>query len=106
MARKVQPLREGFWFNEDHPGLPHPQARDKAWKGKREFLAALSSVESSAHPKHYKGWSTCRLCGCRNGSVEYELGNWRWPVGYAHYVKEHNVRPSLAFQEFVLGKEL
>jgi hypothetical protein len=26
---------------------------------------------------------------------------WRWPEGFAHYVEEHNVRPSLAFQMLI-----
>lgn len=33
---------------------------------------------------------------------------WEWPSGFEHYVREHNVRPSWAFQSFILAatKEL
>lgn len=99
--------REGFWHSKSEPLLPKPQARDKAWKGKRDFLKALSAVEASdeVQRQHYKGWSTCRICKAKNGSAEYKLTalgtTWVWPAGFAHYVSEHNVRPSLAFQEFI-----
>lgn len=107
--RKSKPLnREGFWYSEHSPYLPKPVPREKAWKGKREFLTALAEKESSpdANSTQYRGWSTCRICGCNNGSSDYELDGWLWPVGYSHYVEEHNVRPSLAFQEFILDYQI
>lgn len=99
----VQTLREGFWRSEREPTLPSPHGLDKPWKGKRKFLAALAKVEKRAHASHYKGSSNCRICDKRNGSATYEYDGWQWPSGYRHYVEVHNVRPSLAFQEFILG---
>jgi hypothetical protein len=29
------------------------------------------------------------------------LNDWVWPSGYKHYIEDHEVQPSLAFQEFV-----
>jgi hypothetical protein len=99
--------REGFWRTEDKGSrLPMPIPRDKPWKGKREFLAALDNAQLHAKSLHCKGWSTCRLCKRKNGTVTFQLGDWEWPSGYAHYVLKHNVRPSLAFQEFILGETL
>lgn len=103
MPRTKIAQREGFWRNDVHPLLPFPEGSAKSWKGKREFLAALKAKEEIASCSMYRGWSTCRLCSCRNGSSEYSLGSWVWPSGYAHYIKEHNVRPSLAFQKFIFN---
>lgn len=95
--------REGFWANKDEPYLPIVVASDKPWKGRKKFLKHLIALEAKLKPIHYKGWSTCRICKCHNGSTEYVYNGWRWPEGFAHYVLEHNVRPSLAFQEMVSG---
>lgn len=99
--------REGFWYGEHSPLLPKPIANEKAWKGRRKFLKALAIVEKVARPEHYKGYSNCRICKKRrNGTASYILQGWTWPEGFRHYVEEHNVRPSLAFQEFILGRSL
>ena len=95
--------REGFWANEYYPSLPSPVPQDKPWIGQDEFLKALEIVEKKAHDTHFRGWSNCRVCAIHNGSVEYEYGDWVWPQGLRHYIVEHNVRPSLAFQEFIIG---
>ena len=103
-------LREGFWAGGSEPGsnlLPRPITAEKAWKGKRVFLKALTYIEQSTqvHAEHYKDWSTCRVCEMINGSQDFRFESmnitWKWPSGYTHYVKIHNVRPSLAFQEFI-----
>jgi len=98
--------REGFWYSKYYKYLPKPVPREKPWKGKKEFLKALQMIGELAKIKYYKGWSNCRICGCKNGSTECEFNGWVWPSGLKHYIEEHNVRPSLAFQEFVLGKYL
>ena len=99
--------REGFWWSKYEPHLPAPHAKKRPWKGQADFLAALRKVESGLHGQHFKGGSKCRVCGCVNGSSEYKAefmkSTWEWPSGFAHYVKAHNVRPSLAFQEFILA---
>lgn len=98
--------REGFWKDGDGSELPMPVAREKPWKGKKKFVKALRQAQSMATEHHCKGWSNCRLCKLKNGSVTFVLGDWEWPSGFAHYVEEHNVRPSLAFQEFILGEKV
>lgn len=98
------PRREGFWRSGKKSHLPMPVGREKAWAGKKAFLKKFREVEAQAGKAYYKGWSTCRLCGDLNGSIEYSYKGWVWPAGYAHYIKAHNVRPSLAFQDFVLGE--
>lgn len=104
MKNNNHPNREGFWRSKQEPLLPLPVANEKAWKGKASFLEALSQLESRAEGmSKYKGYSRCRLCDTKNGSGEFRARGWVWPEGYAHYVKAHHVRPSLAFQEMVLG---
>lgn len=96
--------REGFWsqYNQVNDILPPAIENEKPWEGKQDFLDALEVIEQQARHKHYKGMSECRICEQRNGSGEFELDGWLWPDGYRHYIEEHNVRPSLAFHEWVL----
>jgi hypothetical protein len=105
IAQKELVLREGFWHGGYEKGLPKPISLERAWTGKKEFLKALTKVESRARRNLYRGWSTCRVCEKKNGSAEFSIRmfsmKWMWPCGFAHYVKEHNVRPSLAFQTFI-----
>lgn len=102
-------LREGFWRRgngrpetADTEGLPWPEP-DPSWDGRTAFLLALSQVESRARKEAYRGWSTCRLCGGANGSEEYSYGGWEWPSGFAHYIRDHMVRPTPGFEQFILS---
>jgi hypothetical protein len=97
----------GYWFEKGgDETLPKPVAREKPWKGRRDFLAALAEVEAIATKNHYRGFSLCRVCECRNGTADFRLakkhGNFVWPSGFAHYVKAHNVKPPQAFIDFVM----
>jgi|SRR5215208_4033156 len=102
--------KEGFWrapptsFYEDpqYRGLPWPEAHDEPMEDKEVFLEALNYAEAFAEVTSYRGWSTCRLCGKHNGSVQFDLRGWTWPEGYRHYIEVHNVRPSPEFKAFVL----
>jgi hypothetical protein len=40
----------------------------------------------------FLGYSECRFCGIRNGSVELTDGVYLWPAGLAHYLSDHDVR--------------
>jgi hypothetical protein len=93
--------KEGFWYSKYEPDLPMPKAFKHPWKNKDIFLSMLEKVEARAQVTAYRGWSTCRLCGRHNGSQEFEYRGWRWPEGYRHYVQEHNVIPSPAFDRFI-----
>lgn len=55
--------------------------------------------QDEEHPtvQAYRGWSSCRICGCRNGNKELTYGGYTWPEGYLHYVEQHNVQPSEGF---------
>ena len=48
------------------------------------------------HPTNrvsYRGWSNCRICGCMNGTEDYERAGFVWPSGYLHYITQHDIRP-------------
>lgn len=106
MERKV-----GFWntHKDDYPELPLPLAREKPWKGRRDFLALLSGVENliKGHQlgriNRYRGFSSCRCCGKANGSQEYTYNGFQWPEGFRHYIEEHNVKPPQDFIDFILS---
>lgn len=81
--------REGFWGSGNQP-----EALSEAWEGRDAFLVALSVLERHAERVRYRGWSNCRVCGCVNGSDTFHAKGWQWPSGFAHYVRDHNVKPS------------
>lgn len=96
--------REGFWASASNTTLPSVPL-STPWKNRSTFLRALDKVEAKAVTNAYRGVSVCRVCDKPNGSAEYllkiESNTWVWPSGYRHYISEHQVRPSLAFEEFI-----
>lgn len=97
--------QEGFWWSETESWFPMPQPYVGFWHDRELFLERLKHVEERCRVQAYRGSSSCRLCdNRRNGSETYSSENWEWPSGYRHYIEHHNVRPSLAFEQFILGK--
>ena len=101
---KDKPRVEGYWYSKHDPDLPKPEIHALPFKKQTPFLNKLGRLERRATEHYYKGWSTCRICGKHNGSTEYELGKWRWPYGFSHYVADHNLRPSRDFYDFVMSR--
>lgn len=93
--------KEGFWYSKYEPSLPMPVGNDKPWNGQREFVLKLKKKQETARCRAYKGSSMCRICNEHNGSEEFSTKEWTWPQGLLHYIEEHNVEPSLAFQEMI-----
>jgi hypothetical protein len=50
-------------------------------------------LDSGLLAAQYRGFSQCRYyCGLdHNGNCELSDGEWQWPSGLAHYVREHGV---------------
>lgn len=99
--RKELCRREGYWSRAGDKHLkylPEPIPPSKPWKGQKRFLKALLTLQAKLLIEKRVEYF--------NGSTEYEYGGWQWPHGYAHYIHAHNVRLSLAFQEFVLGMQV
>jgi hypothetical protein len=94
---------EGHWRFDRHDkndDRPWPEPRP-GWRDRERFLEQLGAVQSRSMRLDYRGFSMCRLCGQRNGSHAYLLGDWEWPEGYRHYIEKHDVRPTAAFQGFI-----
>jgi hypothetical protein len=100
------PKVEGYWYSKSSPEYPKPVAIETAWEGKEEFLQKLNRKEKSASRQQFKGISTCRICKCANGSVEYSNSKFIWPEGYRHYIESHNIKPSDDFFNYVMGKNI
>lgn len=98
---------EGFWYSEYEPWFPVPEERMDDMPRKSLFLDLMVEAEEECRSQwetiYYRGFSTCRICGRHNGSMEYHFKRWHWPSGYRHYIEEHNVRPSLGFQMMIMG---
>jgi len=92
---------EGYWASALCPLLPTAIHKDRAWHGKKQFLAKLDRVELQANRVQFRGISKCRLCNCQNGGGTFEYLGWRWPQGYSHYIDVHNIKPSAEFFAFV-----
>lgn len=93
--------KEGFWYSKYEPDLPTPVANDEPWEGQAGFITRLQEVEKVAQCISYRGFSSCRICGCMNGSREFLHNGFRWPQGLMHYITEHNVQPSAEFREMI-----
>ena len=85
--------RIGYWRSEQQPELPDPHdVVDNEWTSDdRGVVSAYFRRGTTA--RAYMGPSFCRMCGVRNGSLEYTDGRFLWPDGFAHYIDEHNVKP-------------
>ena len=82
----------GYWLNEHESGWPDAHSFvDSTWSTD-ERDAVVEWLESGIGIRFFLGLSTCRLCGRPNGSSEASDGTFLWPVGLAHYVREHGVR--------------
>lgn len=80
--------------------------KDKATRVEKEreqdaYFADITAARDQAPMVAYRGWSSCRMCGCLNGTREYQHGGWRWPEGYAHYIEQHNIVPTADFITFI-----
>lgn len=93
----------GFWRSKHQPDLPDPrdfvdEDWDPAERARVSGYFAQGKVVAS-----YRGFSDCRICGKNNGSTELSDGVFVWPSGFAHYIKEHSVRPPQAIVDRALS---
>lgn len=101
----------GYWNNAENkfPMFPTPVAREKPWKGKRDFTNALIRLETAIEEKKVgntvvKGANKCQMCGETRGGTEYQYNEWRWPESLLHYVQLHNVKPDQEFIDYVMAE--
>lgn len=65
------------------------------------YLEAGASSASTLDIGVALGFSTCRICGKSNGSLELVDSSYLWPEGLAHYVRGHSVRLPREFVDHV-----
>jgi hypothetical protein len=97
----INPWRYWRATIDERSDLPWP-APDPEWTGRAVFLRLLDGIETHAERIAYRGLSVCRVCSCHNGYEGLRLAGWEWPAGYRHYIADHGVRPSLAFENHIL----
>ena len=83
----------GYWDGPlTNPGWPAVEDFvDRNWDTEERELIA-DYLQTGMVARRCMGYSLCRFCGCRNGSLELTDGHFVWPEGLAHYVLEHQVR--------------
>jgi len=51
----------------------------------------VAYLESGSLLVQYRGQSQCRFCRVLNGSKELYDGDWAWPEGLTHYLRQHPI---------------
>lgn len=97
-------IRIGYWSDGDKTTWPDVQGFVDADWDEDERLDAVYYLRLGVLVRAYMGLSRCRMCGKSNGSVELSDLVYVWPEGLAHYVSEHNVRPSAEFMDHVKAR--
>lgn len=95
----MQPIMIGYWRiaqDPDSTQLPWPVENSvEDARAQDEIVAKLRQAFVSLKLISYRGSSTCRLCGIRNGSKELQITSgelmYRIPEGYLHYLTHHRV---------------
>ncbi|MCB1257651.1 MAG: hypothetical protein KDB26_11120 [Microthrixaceae bacterium] len=94
-------IRIGYWAGSASDPWPSVEAFvDVTWD-QEERQRVLMHLRQGVLARAYMGFSTCRLCGERNGSIELTDGRFIWPEGLAHYVEVHGVRLPARFVDSV-----
>lgn len=91
------PNHVGFWLSGECGTEEVASEVDPDWEKTPEYTAVVKFCMKPDSTISYRGWSNCRVCGCRNGNQEYHREGFIFPQGYLHYVMEHNVKPPQPF---------
>lgn len=95
----------GYWGKDrDDKTYPWPQHYVDELQKETMISMIANYLDSGKFVEGYFGWSTCRICGCKNGSTELSDGVYVWPQGLSHYVREHKVRLPDEFIKHVINQ--
>lgn len=104
----MNPLRLiGYWksnFEHHRHALVYPNPKDfidETWD-ENTRQKVIDYLDNGVLHHGTRGFSTCRICGCPNGTSELTDGVFIWPDGLSHYLKEHQVRLPSYFVEHCL----
>ncbi len=77
---------------------------DPGWDPKRRD-AVIRYLEAGKRGESWMVYSTCRICGFdQNGTCDMTDDVYIWPEGFAHYLREHAVRPPVDFVKHALRR--
>lgn len=99
----------GYWMESLRDmALPLPQELVGDWS-KSDHDAVCTYLSRGIYWEGYSGYSWCRFrCGIEHdqtGSQEFTDGEWIWPEGLLHYVRDHRVRlPEDFISKAISGK--
>lgn len=71
------------------------EATDPQWRLDHpdEYKAVIEFLSHPDFKEAYMGSSSCKVCGCRNGSYDFYRRPFVYPEGYLHYVTQHGFKP-------------
>jgi hypothetical protein len=96
----------GYWLGPHAPDWPAvEQFVELDADTVRRATVAAALDRGRRTDRAYMGFSTCRLCGCANGSGERTNGVFVWPEGLSHYVRDHHVRLPNGVESALLADE-
>ena len=98
---------KGRWPSND-PDMKYPDPHDfvdESWDAS-EMRIVLAYVDFEGHKRQYwRGYSNCRMCEKNtNGTTEPFDDVYRWPEGFAHYIRDHHVKPPQDFIDHCLAR--
>ncbi len=89
----------GYWVNKGthlfHYTKQYPdpsKLQDVTFWKSRNKRGVIEYLKSGASVNHYRGFSSCRICGKRLGTTEITDGKYAWPSMMEHYMEEHDVK--------------
>ena len=89
---------------------PFPKHHENKWSGEDVIENRLANIHEYLNLKNkyekYSDPKDCLLCGAKNVITKrYRLMNIMWEDGIEHYMKVHNIEPSIQFKQFILSKK-
>ncbi len=91
------------------PFLPDPQRILDVLGPARYDDGVLRYLERGLVAKSFMGFSVCRCCARADGTMgtrDLTDGEWVWPQGLAHYVREHSLPLPAQFIERIIANGL
>lgn len=91
---------EGYWYNERlNPDYPMPKPNQLTNEQAVEIYDLIIEKQNECEKVKYRGLSRSRITGEILGCAEFRhLDGWLWPCDFpTHYVRDHKVKPSDEF---------
>lgn len=102
-------IRIGFWDETTQPMVSKTAYLDGFIERIKEWSTSLKTFHNvfiqeleNGYIGQYMGYAECCICHLNNGDSEISYGNYTFPVGYLHYIIDHNIDAPIQFQQFVM----